>query len=141
MQLCCSTVVPLYLQRPVNAPSERHKKEISPLSPDARPNTEHSRVGRKYSLCPSLFHILVILKQKDQREMLQAGSTLDPKNHDDSFFFHPNKIPVFTVNVINRNGILRDLCTSYRLFPPFLSLLPHLLFILQCNKLSQGRVL
>ena len=50
--------------------------------------------------------------------MLQASSTLDSKNHDDSFFFHPNKIPVFTVNVMNRNSILRDLCTSYRLFPP-----------------------
>lgn len=126
----------------MNVSSKKHKKEVSALSPDACPNTEPFRVDRKY---PSSFCILVILrKQKDQRKMLQASSISDSENHHDSFFFHPNKTPVFTVNVMNRNSILGDLYTSCRLPPyphPFLSLLPHLLFILQCNKVSQGRVL
>lgn len=42
--------------------------------------TEHSRVDRKYSLQASSFHIQLILrKQKDRREVLQASSTLDAK--------------------------------------------------------------
>lgn len=61
-------------------PGKGHRKGDFPPSPDVRPNTEHSRVDRKYSLQASSFHIQLILrKQKDWREMLQANSTLDAK--------------------------------------------------------------
>ena len=71
--------------------------------------------SRKYL---SSFRILVILrKQKYQRKMLQASSILDSENHHGSFFFHPNKTPVFTVNAMNRNSTLGDLYTSCRLPP------------------------
>lgn len=84
---------------------------------------------------------MILRKQKDQGEVLQASATLDSKTTDSSFF-HPNKIPVFTVNMMNRNSILGDLCTSRGRSPrPLSPLLPHLLFILQCDKVSRGRVL